>query len=407
MWKFWPFGKKKQAPAAEPQAAPPPAKKPRRLSQSSNAFAVDLWGELRKTEPGNLALSPASITLALAMTWGGARGKTAAEMKQVLHLEGTPEDILGSAGKLLQAWNSGTGSTLRVVNRLFGEQSYAFEAPYLELTRSAFGAELEPVDFATQAEQARGFINAWVAKQTGERIQNLIPARGVSGGTRLALVNAIYFEATWAKPFQEDFTRDEPFFLEPGTQKHVPMMHGKDSYRFATVDGVRLLELPYEAGDTAMVFVLPEAVDGLDAVEQSLTSAQLERWLAAMEYETVRVALPRCEIAPPRSLALANALGKLGMQRTFSPEADFTGIARPPKPGDELLLSEVFHKAFVRIDELGTKAAAGTAVTMEEGAVLRKEQPREFRADHPFLFFLRDTQSGMLLFMGRVVDPSL
>ncbi|HYI00934.1 serpin family protein [Hyalangium sp.] len=415
MWKFWPF-RKTARPSAPPPASPPPAAPPQAarprvsapplLSRSSNAFAFDLWGQVGKKVPGNLALSPASITFALAMTWGGARGETASEMQRVLHLEGASGDILASAGKLLQDWSAGTGSTLQLVNRLFGEKTYTFDQSYLDLTQTTFGAALEPVDFANDSQGVRGFINEWVAQQTADRIRDLVPPEGVDGRTRLALVNAIYFKATWANPFEEDSTRDEPFFLAPDTKKDVSMMHGEDSYRFAALEGVKLLELPYEARDAAMIFVLPDAVDGLDALERTLTNARLDGWIAAMEYETVRVVLPRCEVDPADAITLADALRELGMQRAFTREADFTGIARSPRPGDELLLSEVFHKTFVRIDEQGTEAAAGTAVIMVEGSAMEEEPPKEFRADHPFLFFLRDTRSGMLLFMGRIADPS-
>jgi serpin B len=389
--------------------APPSPFEVARLARSSNAFAADLWSQIREAK-GNLAVSPVSITLALAMTWGGAKGDTATEMKQVLHFEGTQDEVMASAGRLLQAWNTSSDVTLlRVANRLFGSRSYTFEKPYLEKTQATFGAPLEPVDFDDNIEATRESINAWIAQQTEDRIQDLLPERSLKPGlTKLVLVNAIYFKATWAKPFSEDLTAPEPFFVTPTVKKDVPLMRRKGDYRFAERDGVKVLEILYKDGDMAMMFVLPDAVDGLEAVEQKLTSTQLDGWFSALMNETVNVMLPRFEINPETSLELGEALGAMGMGRAFNPdEADFTGMANPPNPNERLHISKVVHKAFVKLDEQGTEAAAATAVVMvARTGLARPKVPKEFRADHPFLFFLRENSSGMILFMGRVSEPA-
>lgn len=379
------------------------------IAKSNNAFAPELWGVLRAAK-GNLAVSPASITTALAMTWGGARGDTADEMKKVLHFEGAPDDVLSSAGGLLRAWNTGTGPmTLRAANRLFGETSYSFEKSFLDRTQSVFGAPLEGVDFIKNAEVARKKINGWVAHETQDRIKELVPPKGVDESTRLVLVNAIYFKGQWAEPFQEAATRPAPFFVaqaqKPGS---VATMHRSDSFGFAARDGVKVLEVPYQGSEASMVFVLPDEPYGLEAVEQKLTGATIEGWTRGLQHQQVNVALPRFQIDPPSSISLSDALQALGMKRAFARgAADFTGIASPRNPEERLYIGNVFHKAFVKLDEKGTEAAAATAVVMAlEGAVMPTEPPREFKADHPFLFFLRDTRSGMILFMGRVADPS-
>ena len=379
------------------------------LAASSNAFATELWSRLRGTK-GNLAVSPASLTLALAMTWGGARGETASQMKQVLHFEGTPEQVMAEAGRLLQDWNASDGaSLLRVANRLFGAKGFVFEKPYLEKTQAAFGAPLEAVDFDEGAEASRQSINGWVARQTEDRIQELLPRGSLKPRlTKLVLVNAVYFKASWATPFPEGSTRPEPFFASKGKAKDVPLMHRTGDYRFVQTDGVQVLEVPYEGGALAMLFVLPEEQDGLEAVEKELTSARLTEWIDALGRERVNVALPRFEVNPPGSVPLGDALVKMGMGQAFDAErADFTGMANPASPNDRLHISDVFHKAFVKLDEKGTEAAAATAVVMmTRGAAMRPREPKDFRADHPFLFFLRDTSTGMILFMGRVAEPA-
>jgi serpin B len=389
--------------------APPSDEELARIARSSNAFAADLWGRVRGTQ-GNLAVSPASITLALAMTWGGARGRTADDMKQVLHFEGSADEVMASAGRLLQAWNTSSGAALlRVANRLFGAQRYTFEKPYLEKIQAAFGAPLEPVDFDNDIEATRKSINDWVARQTEDRIQGLLPARSLQPRlTRLVLVNAIYFKASWAKPFSEDQTVSEPFIVTAAMKKEVPLMHRTGDYGYAEQDGVKVLEMPYQGGDLSMVVVLPDAVDGLEAVERQLTSAQLDDWITALHKENVKVVLPRFEVSPAASLELGETLAAMGMARAFNPEeADFTGMANPPNSSERLHISKVFHKAFVKLDEKGTEAAAATAVVMAMRTALRQpREPKDFRADHPFLFFLRDTTSGMILFMGRVSDPT-
>lgn len=388
---------------------PPAYPEQARLARSINAFAVELWSKVRGSG-GNLAVSPASISFALTMTWGGARGDTEAELKQVLHFEGTADETMASAGQLLQAWNTNSGpALLRVANRLFGAKNYAFEQSYLEKTRATFGAPLEPVDFDDDIEATREAINAWVERQTEERIQNLLPAESLMPGlTKLVLVNAIYFKASWVTPFPEERTTPEPFFVTRAQKKEVPLMHGKGHYAYAEKDGVKLVQLPYQGNTLSMLFVLPDAVDGLEAIEQKLTSAQFQAWVSALSFENVNVALPRFEVKPEKSLELTKALEALGMKRAFSQkEADFTGMANPPHPNERLNISNVVHQAFVKLDEQGTEAAAATAVIMAvRSAMVRPPVYKDFRADHPFLFFLRDTVSGMILFMGRVSDPT-
>jgi serpin B len=399
-----------EAPRSPPgaAAAPPSTDELVGLAKSHNAFALDFYARARAAK-GNLALSPLSIATALTMTWAGARGETAAQMQKVLHLEGSPDRALDAAGKLVASYEgAGQKVTLRLANRLFGEKSYTFDAGYLDRIRAAFGAPLEPVDFRGGADVTRQHINAWVAAQTQDRIKDLLPPASVDAAARLVLVNAIYFLGDWAQPFKKEATGPASFSTTAADRKDVPTMHQTADLRFAAADHVKVLELPYQGGDLTMTLVLPDAADGLDAVEARLTPSTLDAWLGALAATKVVVSLPKIEIDPPTPLSLADTLQAMGMPLAFDPaRADFTGIANPPSPADRLYVTRVFHKAFVKVDEKGTEAAAATAVVLSPRALRRQEQPpAEFKADHPFLFLLRDVRSGMILFMGRVSDPA-
>lgn len=387
-----------------PMPMPPPSEtKP--LATASNAFAFDLWARTSKT-PGNAAFSPASISLALAMVWLGANGDTASQMKKTMHFDGTPDATAASWGKLARVMSTPPRALkLRIANRLFGEKTYKFEAPYIEKTGTLFGAPLEAVDFKTAFEPARMRINGWVEEQTEKRIVDLLPSKAITDSARLVLVNAIYFLADWDDPFEKKWTTDGPFEISPASKKDVPTMHGTGKYAIAQTGGVKVLELPYKGGDASMIFVLPDKKDGLPAVEKSLDATKLAAWRKALARAQVDVALPRFEIRP-ETMSLANELVALGMPLAFDKaKADFTGMGKSEDPSERLSIGTVFHKAFVKVDEKGTEAAAATAVALSGGGI--PDKPIEFHADHPFLFFIVEKTSGLVLFMGRVADPSV
>jgi len=397
------------SPASSPASAAgkPPNEHARRLAGGSNAFGLEILGQLRTTA-GNLAVSPASLSLGLLLPWGGARGETETAFRRVLHLEGSPSELLPAWGALARSLQDPARPlTLHVAHRLFGEKSYTFEPAYLEATRAALGASLEPVDFREAPEDARSGINAYVEERTERRIRDLVPPGGVSRETRLVLVNAFYFLGNWRQPFEAEATRPAPFHARPGQSRDVPTMHQTGSFPFVAKGGLKALELAYEGGSAALLLVLPEALEGLPAVEESLDGSALEGIVSALAPTRVAVALPRFEIEPSDSLRLGEVLKRMGLAVAFDRgSADFSGIADPPDPADRLVLDEVFHKAFVRVDEAGTEAAAATATTMLRAASAPAPPEAEFRADHPFLFFVRDVASGLVLFAGRVADPA-
>jgi serpin B len=389
---------------SRPQVTMPDAKKLAPLVSGNNSFGFTVWRKLDAAQ--NLAFSPTSISVALAMTATGARSATATEMKQVMGVPGLDDAALAQGwGDFAAALQSdGRGITLRMANRLFGEQTYTFEAPYLALTKDAFRAPFEPTDFVGALEPSRMHINTWVADQTAQKIKDLIPAGGLTADTRLVLVNAIYMLANWAEEFDPRFTTGKPF---TAPKPHdVPMMMRTDWYEHAEVDGTTLVELPYQDNTTSMLVVMPK---DLAAAEQKLTAESFQAWRSKLAGKRIALSLPKFKIDPPAAVELSEVLVDLGIKDAFNKDkADFTGMANPKSPADRLYISKVFHKAFVAIDEKGTEAAAATAVVMAKaGSAAPTEPPPAVTFDRPFLFFVIDRASGLVMFMGRVVDPAM
>jgi serpin B len=372
--------------------------------QGNNRFALELHSRLAK-QPGNLFYSPGSLSMALAMTYAGARGETAAEMARILHFPADSEKLHESFGALRKELNgAGDGGKvshrLSVANRLWGQAGFHFLPDFLAITREAYGAELAQVDFVYEAESARRTINTWVEEQTQAKIVDLIPPGEIDDLTRLVLTNAIYFKGDWTKPFARAATRDDTFHVGGEETVTVPLMFRSDSFAFRSGDGMKIVELPYGKGELSAVAILPDAVDGLPALEAKLTADELARWLGGLRRRKVQVFLPRFKVTS--QFSLRDVLAAMGMRLAFSKDgADLSGISTEEK----LSISAVLHKAFVDVNEEGTEAAAATGVVVGVRAAMLPEEPAVFRADHPFLFLIRDTRSGMILFMGRVINP--
>jgi serpin B len=370
----------------------------RAVARSNNEFAFDLYRRLRDQE-GNLFFSPASIETALAMTYAGAEGETERQMAKVLHFdldEQRLHDAFGTLSEILNARER--GYRLNMANRLWGQAGFEFRQDYLSLTRQRYGAELAQVDFVRQAEQARQTINAWVEEQTNGKIVDLIPSEALGPLTRLVLTNAIYFKGTWAKEFSKKATQEAPFHLSEKRQVQAALMSQKGNFRYAEADGVQLLELPYAGDDLSMLVLLPKKIEGLADLEPNLTAENLSRWSEGLRKREVQLFLPRFKLTS--QFRLGEVLAAMGMKQAFGPAADFSGMS----PSDDLMISEVVHKAFVDVNEEGTEAAAATGVIVRVTAALPHE-PVVFRADHPFVFAIRDNRSGAILFLGRVSEP--
>lgn len=373
------------------------------LVDGNNTFALDLYQTLR-TQNGNLILSPYSISLALAMTHAGARSETEAQMAQVMHFP--PQAQLHPAFNALdlqlqkQPANPKKDQEplqLNIANAVWAEQTFSFLPEYLNTLALNYGAGIRLSDFINKPEPTRKEINDWVNDQTKEKIQNLLPEGTVNPDTRMVLVNAIYFKADWLDQFDANDTRDLPFTLLDGSKVNAPMMRQEMRIPYTSGDGYQAIELPY-AGNAAMEIIVPDE-GRFEEIESALDYTMLSEILAGLEQSTVILRLPKFEFES--SFLLSDALAGMGMPAAFDRNAaDFSGMTGKK----DLFISDVVHKAFVAVDEEGTEAAAATAVIMEAAGAAMPEGII-LVIDRPFVFLIRDLQSGQILFIGRVLDP--
>jgi len=368
--------------------------------EGNTAFAIELYQQL-KSQPGNLFFSPYSISSALAMAYGGARGQTEAEMAKALHFSQPSQDThaafatLAARMKEIQRRNR---VRLTAANSLWCQRDYPFTDAFRSLTRTRYEAEAQLVDFKHAAESACGEINSWVARKTKQKIQNLIGPGQLTDVTRLLLCNAIYFKGTWAVRFDPNNTRPAPFFTSPEHSLQAQMMWQESEFKAVEADDVSMLELRYTGDDLSMIILLPHAVEGLSDLEDRLNAKDLGQWIAGLDQARpaeLSVLLPRFKTT--QTLELARELAALGMPSAFNRTSDFSGMTGTR----ELGLSEVVHQAFVEVNEEGTEAAAATAVH-----AYLKSMSRSVHVDHPFIFLVRENRTGSVLFLGRIVDPS-
>ncbi len=376
------------------------------LAVDNTRFALKLYKELNDGS-GNLFFSPYSISTAMAMTWGGARGETASQMAGALEFtlkpdkEGGPlgrERLHAAFGELqrsLRAAGGKGGVEMSIANALWPQNKYRFLKSYLKQIKEEYGSTGRPLDYRSP-EEARGVINRWVEGETRQKIKDLLPEGSIDPLTRMVLTNAIYFKGNWATQFKVTNTHKLPFQLASGKSQKTPMMFQKGNFGFFQDEEIQALEMPYKGEKVSMVVLLPRKVDGLAALEKSLSVAKLSGWLGKLRRIKVDTLFPKFKMTS--RFELSSHLQNLGMKKAFS-DADFSGMDGSRK----LYLSGVFHKAFVEVNEEGTEAAAAT------GAVLGRRSIRRgpsFRADHPFLFLIRDKATGSILFLGRYAQPA-
>ena len=378
---------------------PAPRNVMKKVARDNNAFAFNLYGKLRE-QPGNLFFSPDSISLALAMTYDGARGQTAEQMARTMHFTLDREQLNEGFGTLLNELN-GEGKKrayeLHVANALWGQKGHRFLPPFLDTSHKYYGAGLRLVDFTGNAEASRQAINQWVEQETHNKIRDLLPQGSIDDLTRLVLTNAIYFKGTWQRQFKKALTHDGPFLVSTKERVQVPMMHQEETFRYLKDKDAQVLEMPYQGNDLSMVVVLPRRPDGLNHLESTLNPEKLDNWLARARPMHLLVSLPRFKLT--KELSLGDVLSSMGMPLAFSAQADFSGMDGEK----DLHISAVLHKAFVDVNEEGTEAAAATGAIMTLAAMPVTER---FQADHPFIFLIRDNHSGSVLFLGRVVNPA-
>lgn len=377
------------------------------LVEGNSEFAFDLY-QILKDKDGNIFYSPYSISLALAMTYAGARSDTEDEMADALNFLLARENLhpafnaldleLASRGEEAKGKDD-EGFRLHVVNAVWGQRDFPFLSEYLDLLAANYGAGLRVLNFIEAPEESRVTINDWVSEQTEERIQDLIPQGAINELTRLVLTNAIYFNAAWLHQFEEDATSEGDFYLLDGSTVKVPMMRQTETFGYMEGDGYQAIELLYDGEELSTVILLPEEGE-FTAFEGSLSRQLVDSVIEGIGNKRVDLSMPKFEF--DSSFGLKQALASLGMEKAFIPEeADFSGM----DGRRDLFIQDVLHKAFVSVDEAGTEAAAASAVIIG----LTSMPPEAIRVgiDRPFIFLIRDIETGTVLFVGRVLDPAM
>ena len=368
------------------------------VAPGMNTLATTAYRDLARGSH-NLIYSPFSISTALSMLLEGARGQTAEEISAVLHQihpEGGYSAAVASLVDQLTRQSTGGVTQLLVANALWVQRGFPILPSFEETLRNSFKARLTPLDFSG-GEQARTAINRWTEEQTKGRIRDLFGPGSLDRSTRLVLTSAIYFYGKWQSAFDARVTRPGPFRGEGGTSE-ARFMNQTSPFGYAETSNAQILEMKYAGTPIAFDVVLPKTDDGLAGIENSFTPAALGEWMAAVKRRTVEVAMPKFRVES--DFSLKDMLVHMGMKSAFNGSADFSGI----DDRRDLMVSAVKHKAFVDVAEEGTEAAAATGMVMTRIAITNP-QHTVFRADHPFLFLIRDTGSGAILFAGRVRKP--
>ncbi|XP_061179124.1 serpin B8-like [Saccostrea echinata] len=366
------------------------------FSRANKRFMLSLLKQL--PSESNIFCSPFSISTALAMVHMGAETDTLKEMSQALHFEEMDKDVHAVFGSYLDFLSKETGDcTLKTANRIYQSMRFKPEESFLQNCNKHFKASVESVNFSQSAATSKK-INSWVNQQTENKIQDLIPASALNELTFMVLVNAIYFKGNWNSKFESKYTEIMEF-RNTKEKFLTDMMYQMDSFKFCHMPDLMLnaLELPYQGKTLSMLILLPTAVDGIESLEKNLTESVLKTVVSNLRKQKVEVYLPKFKMES--TFELKSYLSALGMPLAFDEiKADFSGMDK----GKNVYISEIFHKAFVEVNEEGTEAAAAMGIYVSTSSV---QITPEFRANHPFLFFIRDSVNDVILFAGRFYKP--
>jgi serpin B len=365
--------------------------------KGNNRFAFDLFEKIQQ-KGENVFFSPYSISSALAMTYTGAEGTTQQEMQKVFGFANDKQsqaEAFHMLNKHLDTLNDKT-IELNVANSLWYQDNYDFLDEFLNINKKYYQAGIKKVDFRSNHPEARKQINQWVEGETNEKIRDLIKEGTLSPSVRMVLANAIYFNGKWAYPFDKSQTRPEMFYMNENNRKRVLFMHRSVSVKYYEDELAQVVELPYSGKDLSMMIMLPQEVSGIHKLEQKLDTGLYNEYQESMFSKKVDLWLPRFRVETQYNLN--QPLKDLGMNSAFSGDADFSGMTG----NKELFISDVAHKAFVEVSEEGTEAAAATGAVMSKTSLVKKV---EFRADHPFIYLIKDNRTGSILFMGRLYEP--
>lgn len=366
----------------------------------NNKLSFDLYSKY-KSEEGNVFFSPYSISTALAMTYEGAKGKTAEEMQKVLHF---PKAAKARREGFLALYNEINGEgkkyELSTANALWAQKDYAFLKKYFETVEKHYKGNVTNLDFVHETEPSRQLINKWVEDNTKEKIKDLIPQGSIDKKTRLVLTNAVYFKGNWAKQFDKEKTKEQDFKIGSSVVKAQMMQLTGESAKFnyAENDVMQMLELPYDGKELSMLILLPK--NSLSDLEDIISDEKLTGWKNSLVEERVNVYIPRFKFET--KYFMVKTLKGMGLSAAFSDDADFSGMTGTK----DLCISDVIHQAFVDVNEEGTEAAAATGVIVMKMTCIRPDMTKIFRADHPFSFLIQQKNTGNILFMGRVNNPT-
>ena len=371
------------------------------IARDNTLFTLDLYNQLKMTDD-NLFFSPFSIFTALAMTWAGARENTAVQMAETLHFTEKPAQFHRAIGDLISQLNAVQKETdveLSIANAIWAQKGYQFLDEFFRIVQQSYQADLKQVDFSSAAESARQAINTWVEQQTNEKIKDLLPPKVLNALTRLVLVNAIYFKGFWDNQFKSRDTREMEFWLLTEVAVKMPMMHQEHQFGYWENDWLQIIEMPYKEESLSLIVLLPKEKTGITDLEQKLNFENMMAWQSRLRKRKVIVFFPKFKIESQFSLGQTLAL--MGMPDAFDPElADFSAMVGQK----ELYISAVIHKSFLEVNEEGSEAAAATGVVVSVTSIA--PSPPIFKADHPFVFFIRDNKSQSILFLGRVLNPA-
>lgn len=374
------------------------------LADAHRDFSLKLYQQVRGAN-GNLLFSPHSIAAALSMTMAGAKGETAKQMMAAMSLtlpDARVNAAMNAMGDRLARAMQGDDrrkdeqGKLSIANGIWLQSGERILPEYLDCLAENYGAGVGVLDFARQPDAASKTINAWVSHETEGRIPDLVSPDAIQRAL-LVLTNAIYFKGFWTAPFEKDATSDAEFHLLDGRTIKAPTMHQRETLRYAKLDDLEIVELPYRGGSLAMRLFVPRTGTFVQ-FEATLDAARLKASAEALGERPIALALPKFTFSA--SLHLNEVLSAMGMPIAFTGKADFSGI----NGERDLAISDVIHKAFVAVDEKGTEAAAATAVVIERASFM--PQVTALNIDRPFLFSIVEREGGEILFLGRVLDPT-
>ncbi|HZJ74885.1 MAG TPA: serpin family protein [Perlabentimonas sp.] len=369
-------------------------------ASNANTFALEAYKQFADKDNKNIFFSPISINMAIGITYAGAKGETEEQMASVFNFPKNSRKFHKNMGALQKNIMGKASEKVEIslTNQLWADENYKFKCLYLRKAKKCYNAPVKNLDFYSHLNESRITINNWVEEQTKKRIKNLLPKGSLSKETEMVITNTIYFKGQWENQFIKTNTQNEDFTIIGGEKIKTPTMNATTKLNMYQGDDLKLIEIPYADKQFSMLVLLPDERTSLASIEKKLSIETLNHYTSLMTELDVRLALPKFKF--DKSYKLKQTLSEMGMPLAFSNTADFTGMSKKK----DLKIDEVFHKAFIEVSEEGTEAAAATAVV-----IVRKTSviSNEFRANRPFMFFIRENESGNILFLGRITNPQM